>query len=41
MRRLFKDQEVKVFDNPQQLDFSVMRGSQAVAIGMAEETVTQ
>jgi len=41
MRKLFKDQEVKVFDNPQQLDSSVMRGGQAIAIGTAEETVTR
>ncbi len=41
VRKFFKDQDIKVFDNPQQLDSSVMRGSQAVAIGTAEETVTR
>jgi len=41
LRKFFKDQDPKVFDNPQQLDSSVMRGTQAVAIGTAEETVTR
>jgi iron(III) transport system substrate-binding protein len=41
MRKLFKDQDVKVFDNPQQLDASILRGSQAVAVGTAEETIVQ
>jgi iron(III) transport system substrate-binding protein len=41
LRKFFKDQDIKVFSNPHQLDASVMRGSQAVAIGTSEETVTR
>jgi iron(III) transport system substrate-binding protein len=39
LRKLFKDQDVKIFENPQQLDASIIRGSHAVAFGMIEETL--
>ena len=39
MRKLLKDQDLKVFENPQQLDTSIIRGGQAVAFGMLEETL--
>lgn len=39
MRKFFKEQDVKVFENPQQLDASIIRGGQAVAFGMLEETL--
>ncbi len=41
MRKLFKDQDMKFFENPQQLDASILRGGQAVAFGMIEGTLDQ
>ena len=34
VRRLLKDQEPKFFENPQQLETAVVRGGQAIAIGL-------
>ena len=34
VRKLLKDQEVKVYENPQQLDTAITRGGQAISIGL-------
>lgn len=34
VRKLLKDQEVKVYENPQQLDAAITRGGQAISIGL-------
>ena len=34
VRKLLKDQEVKVYENPQQLDASITRGGQVISMGL-------
>lgn len=34
VRKFFKDQDVKIYENPQQLDAAITRGGQAVSIGL-------